>query len=131
MLEDIKKDRLICFNTSYVSVQEHLAKKGVFLVLGFNTSYVSVQATLSQTIKTIILSFNTSYVSVQGGKNFPNLICFFVSIHPMCRFKAPLIKDGDIVIEFQYILCVGSRKLWSGTKAGEKSFNTSYVSVQV
>ena len=49
----------------------------------------------------------------------------------MCRFK-PL--DTNITYEvykFQYILCVGSRKNPLPLSLAKKSFNTSYVSVQV
>ena len=40
-------------------------------------------------------------------------------------------EHPDVDIEFQYILCVGSRLIKSKLFKGDKSFNTSYVSVQV
>ena len=53
----------------------------------FNTSYVSVQDIKECVAKESGTSFNTSYVSVQ--------------------VNAPRLRPSDI--EFQYILCVGSR----------------------
>ena len=77
-------------------------------VLCFNTSYVSVQGSNLQQSRAIQQSFNTSYVSVQESseQSLENL---------------PL---------FQYILCVGSRRVWKRKRVKILSFNTSYVSVQ-
>ncbi len=48
----------------------------------------------------------------------------------MCRFKlVPPIKLFWL-IEFQYILCVGSSVEYRENEADDLSFNTSYVSVQ-
>ena len=60
---------------------------------------------------------NTSIVSIHPMCRFKNLQYAktlqeqSVSIHPMCRFK---LKGAGVVLEsvseFQYILCVGSRR---------------------
>ena len=57
------------------------------------------------------ISFNTSYVSVQETPNYFISTHFQVSIHPMCRFKGLKIGVCLMKIEFQYILCVGSRQV--------------------
>ncbi len=48
----------------------------------------------------------------------------------MCRFKG--LKNGVELAQklFQYIICVGSRSLKKRWEKRQKSFNTSYVSVQ-
>ena len=48
----------------------------------------------------------------------------------MCRFKLHHLKKPIFWQLFQYILCVGSRKISFEVNANMKSFNTSYVSVQ-
>ena len=48
----------------------------------------------------------------------------------MCRFKYNFYKDGNIVEEFQYILCVGSSFTRLKLFIPFVDFNTSYVSVQ-
>ncbi len=54
-----------------------------------------------------------------------------VSIHLMCRFKLDKGYNLLTMFEFQYILCVGSSLGQDADAAGQLSFNTSYVSVQV
>ncbi len=78
---------IMCFNTSYVSVQVLITCAFIIIGTGFNTSYVSVQdcevlAQISRNKKfqyiicvgssiiiplcdNAVVSFNTSYVSVQ------------------------------------------------------------------
>ena len=55
----------LCFNTSYVSVQEAISRVEFGANGSFNTSYVSVQVHHLKLLKNSHKSFNTSYVSVQ------------------------------------------------------------------
>ena len=57
-------------------------------------------------------------------------IFIYVSIHPMCRFKPYGSSHPLQNWRFQYILCVGSRLCQILLLKVQKSFNTSYVSVQ-
>ena len=109
----LKKKRITVysFNTSYVSVQAITLVKDMIGGASFNTSYVSVQEGYVVEYMKAVASFNTSYVSVQDlTERLPNdtypkfqyilcvgsscliyinsLTCFYVSIHPMCRFKS-------------------------------------------
>ena len=97
------------FNTSYVSVQGQLLLCFFLCHNCFNTSYVSVQESNKDKSPHYPPCFNTSYVSVQALSR---------------TFR-------DIAQLFQYILCVGSRRV-QGTQSRQfLGFNTSYVSVQV
>jgi len=100
-------------------------------MLCFNTSYVSVQVCVVLCLLTKLCSFNTSYVSVQDWQLpwyrrllqlFQYILCFGsreiraitlkiakVSIHPMFRFKHNPKGQSFIRRKFQYILCFGSR----------------------
>ena len=53
-----------------------------------------------------------------------------VSIHPMCRFKDTETVTLEMILAFQYILCVGSSLLSLEEQIEWECFNTSYVSVQ-
>ena len=70
-----------------MSVQDQFVAAVEHYDTSFNTSYVSVQANNPLLFYIVLKGFNTSYVSVQEN-------------------AALSIKDH---IEFQYILCVGSR----------------------
>ena len=87
MEEYMKNMSHICFNTSYVSVQDYVMVSVWTQLHSFNTSYVSVQGCLSRLQMYSQSSFNTSYVSVQVFKLLCKFKVFSVSIHPMCRFK--------------------------------------------
>ncbi len=75
------------FNTSYVSVQEHLNN------LIKKESTVSIhhmcrfKLLCGQFAVLRVMSFNTSYVSVQEQVRFYGSGGYSVSIHHMCRFK--------------------------------------------
>ncbi len=105
---DCLRFHLLCFNTSYVSVQGSFVSCLFSFGCGFNTSYVSVQergfphAHICLRFQYIICvgSSGTEDKSIRGGVK--------VSIHHMCRFK----------------------KFYEMVSSLHESFNTSYVSVQ-
>ena len=140
------------FNTSYVSVQASALNQEFVFQLFQYILCVGSRMRISRS-KKVLRCFNTSYVSVQDGFEITLKRWYFVSIHPMCRFKKLTICENftgvvcfntsyvsvqvfsinliKSCVEFQYILCVGSRRSGEKNKKSKPCFNTSYVSVQV
>ena len=81
------------FNTSYVSVQEHLNICGHKRLQSFNTSYLSVQGIDIVDSRLILSAFQ--YILCVGSRQsfvyFKNTTG--VSIHPMCRFKVGYLNS--------------------------------------
>ena len=123
--------RVVCFNTSYVSVQDQL--ESIFGKTKIEFQYIlcvgSRESCSCSKLQNLIVSihpmcrfklnncfytflhligFNTSYVSVQVFSLNCSAFSNSVSIHPMCRFKSGISQYDSYSSSFQYILCVGS-----------------------
>jgi len=81
---------MLCFNTSYVSVQDELEVVNSIKKYSFNTSYVSVQVSLYKNIDADLFLFQY-------------ILCFGSSLK--------VTANSWTVGAFQYILCFGSRQL--------------------
>ena len=94
---------ILCVGSSYL--RSHIQQR----ILDFNTSYVSVQGDKILSTMCAFKNFNTSYVSVQVNILTISPLPLCISIHLMCRFKLRQAYLDAREAGFQYILCVGSR----------------------
>ena len=120
-----------CFNTTFVSVRVCKIIAYFFFLFCFNTTFVSVRGNGKKNASCFIGVSIQPLCRFEALDGLQALQWHHVSIQPLCRFEGGAYMYLGYVAQFQYNLCVGSRKTTTKPKKSLECFNTTFVSVRV